>query len=81
LDTVLMAKWGIEPVARHRSNRRRPATQDGRPLRRRKRRWKIERLFAWFHNYRRLVVRWERKAENYMAFLHVACAMILLRHL
>jgi transposase len=81
LDTVLMTKWGIELIARHRSNRRRPATQDGRPLRRRKRRWKIERLFAWFHNYRRLVVRWERKAENYMAFLHVACAMILLRHL
>jgi transposase len=81
LDTVLMTKWGIELIARHRSNRRRPATQDGRPLRRRKRRWKIERLFAWFHNYRRLVVRWELKAENYMAFLHVACAMILLRHL
>ena len=37
------------------------------PSARRKRRWKIERLFAWFHNY--------------MAFLHVACAMILLRHL
>jgi hypothetical protein len=28
-------------------NRRRPPTQDGRPLRRRRRRWKIERLFAW----------------------------------
>jgi len=32
LDTVLMTKWGIELIARHRSNRRRPATQDGRPL-------------------------------------------------
>jgi hypothetical protein len=40
--------WGIDLIARHRDNRRRPPTQDGRPLRRQKRRWKIERLFAWF---------------------------------
>ena len=50
LDEVLLTKWGIELIARHRDNRRRPPTQDGRALRRRKRRWKIERLFAWFHN-------------------------------
>ena len=81
LDEVLLTKWGIELIARHRDNRRRPPTQDGRALRRRKRRWKIERLFAWFHNSRRLVVRWERLAENYVAFLHLACARILLRHL
>ena len=81
LDEVLLTKWGIELIARHRDNRRRPPTQDGHALRRRKRRWKIERLFAWFHNSRRLVVRWERLAENYVAFLHLACARILLRHL
>jgi hypothetical protein len=46
LDERLMTKWGIEMIARHRDNRRRPPTQDGRPLRRRTRRWKIERLFA-----------------------------------
>jgi len=81
LDQVMLTKWGIDLIARHRDNRRRPPTQDGRPLRRQKRRWKIERLFAWFHNSRRLVVRWERLAENYVAFLHLACARILLRHL
>ena len=81
LDERLLTKWGIELIARHRDNRRRPPTQGRRSLRRRKRRWKIERLFAWFHNSRRLVVRWERFAENYLAFLHLACALILLRHL
>lgn len=81
LDEILLTKWGVDLIARHRDNRRRPPTQDGRSLRRGKRRWKIERLFAWFHNSRRLVVRWERLAENYLAFLHLACARILLRHL
>jgi transposase len=81
LDETLMAMWGIELIAQHRANRRRPATQDGRPLRRLKRRWKIERLFAWFHNSRRLVTRWERHADNYLGFLHLACVMILVKHL
>jgi transposase len=80
LDEALMTNWGIEVIARHRASRK-AATQDGRPLRRAKRRWKIERLFAWFHNSRRLVVRWERHVENYLGFLHLACAMILFRHL
>ena len=49
-------------IAPHRRNRRKPKAQDGRKLRRYKRRWykrrwKIERLFAWLGNFRRLVVR------------------------
>jgi transposase len=79
LDTTLMTTYGIEMIAAHRRGRAR--TQDGRPLRRARRRWKIERLFAWFHNSRRLVTRWERKVENFVAMLHLACARILLRHL
>ena len=45
LDQAL-AQQGIEMIAPHRSNRVRPATQDGRGLRRYARRWRIERLFA-----------------------------------
>ena len=41
----------------------------------------IERLFAWFQNFRRLVVRYERYAENFLAMLHLACCLILLRGL
>jgi transposase len=79
LDEQLMTTYGIEMIAAHRKNRRR--TQDGRPLRRAKRRWKIERLFAWLHNSRRLVTRWEYHVENFLGLLQLACARILLRHL
>ena len=72
--------YGIEVVAPHRSNRR-IKTQDERCLRRYRRRWKIERLFAWLQNFRRLVVRYERHAENFLGMLHLACWLILLRHL
>ena len=79
LDQTLAA-CGIELIAPHRPNRVN-LTQDRRPLRRYKRRWKVERLFAWLQNSRRLVTRYERRAANFTGFLHLACAMILLRHL
>jgi transposase len=78
LDATL-AELGILMIAPHRRNRKRPKTQDGRPLRRHGRRWKIERLFAWLGNFRRLVVRYERYASNYLGFVHLGCICILLR--
>ena len=75
-----MAELGIEFIAPHRRTRLRK-TQDGRPLRRYRRRWKVERLFAWLHNFRRVVSRWETKASNFLGFLKLACIIILLRHL
>ena len=79
LDKKLEAE-GIEMIAPHRSNRKRPKTQDGRALRRYKRRWKVERLFAWLFNFRRLVVRYEYYSENFLAFVMLAYIKILLRH-
>jgi transposase len=79
LDDAL-ADLGIEMIAPHRRGRKRPKTQDGRPLRRYRRRWKIERLFAWLGNFRRLVVRYERHALNYLGFVQLGCILILLRH-
>jgi transposase len=79
LDQKLMSQYGMEMIAPNRARRSR--TQDGRPLRRYIRRWKIERLFAWLFNFRRLVVRYEYHAENFQGFLHLAAAVILLRHL
>ena len=73
-----LADCGIELIAPHRGNRIH-LTQDGRPLRRYTRRWRVERLFAWLQNSRRLVTRYERRAANFSGFLHLACAMILLR--
>ena len=77
LDDLLMTQYGIEMIAANR--RGRAKTQDGRPLRRAKRRWKIERLFAWLHNCRRVVTRWERHVGNYLGMVQLACARILLR--
>jgi transposase len=70
---------GIEVISPHRYNRVKPKTQDGRPLRRYKKRWRIERLFAWMQNFRRLVVRYEYYAENFLGFVYLACIIILLR--
>ena len=68
-------------IAPHRRNRKKAKTQDGRKLRRYKRRWKIERLFAWLSNFRRLVVRYERLVQNYLGFVKLGCIVILLRYL
>lgn len=75
-----LKKRNIKLIAPHKKNRVAAATQDGREFRRYKRRWKIERVFAWIYNYRRLVTRWEYKLDNYTAFLNLACLLILLRH-
>jgi transposase len=70
----------IRLIAPHRQRRKKTATQDGRQLRRYCRRWRVERLFAWIHNFRRCVVRYEFKAENYLAFVQLACVIILSRY-
>ena len=76
-----LAQRGIELISPHRTNRVKPPTQDGRALRRYQRRWKIERLFAWLGHYRRLVIRYEHLLVMYAAFFHLACALIVLKHL
>jgi len=75
----LFEKHGIELIAPNRSNRRK--SQDGRPLRRYRRRWKVERFFSWLGNFRRLVTRWEYHSENYLGFIELGCILIMLRHL
>jgi transposase len=74
-----LAERGVEMIAPHKSNRRKKKTQDGRKLRRYKRRWKVERFFAWLFNYRRCVVRYEYKEQNFKAIILFASIMILLK--
>lgn len=45
----------------------------------RARRWVVERTHSWMNRFRRILIRWEKKAENYAAFLHFACALIAFR--
>ena len=78
LRSRLLAK-GWDLVCPHRAGRKRKATQDGRKLRRYRRRWKIERSIAWLQNFRRLVVRYERYSNVYQAFVQLACILICLR--
>ena len=79
LDVKLAVDHEVELIAPHRYNRQVPSTQDGRPLPRHNRRWKIERLFAWLQNFRRIPVRYEYHAENFLGLIHLGCIMILLR--
>jgi transposase len=75
-----LRQQGVEMIAPHKSNRKKPATQDGRVLRRYKRRWKIERLFAWLQNFRKIQVRHDRSLNNYLAFVLLGCIIIFLRN-
>ena len=79
LDDQMAKEYGIEMIAPNRRNR--GTTQDRRKLRRYKKRWKVERLFAWMHNFRRLVTRWEFHIQNFLGFVHLACIHMMLRHL
>ena len=44
-------------------------------------RWVIERTLAWLHRYRRLMIRYERRADIHQAFLTLGCALICFNHL
>ena|SRR5215207_1980939 len=76
---LLAANYEVELIAPHRYNRQAPSTQDGRPLRRYRHRWKVERLFAWLQNFRRIPIRYEYHAENFLGLIQLGCIMILLR--
>jgi transposase len=75
-----LADEGIELIAPHRANRRpENVTQDGRPLRRYVRRWKVERTISWIQNFRRLCIRYEKSSIMFQGFLHLSCTLLLLR--
>jgi putative transposase len=43
------------------------------------RRWVVERTHSWLNRFRRILIRWDKKPENYIAFLHFACALVAFR--
>lgn len=43
------------------------------------RRWVVERTHSWMNRFRRILIRWEKKVENYLGMLHFACALITYR--
>ncbi len=76
LDKKLADKYRIELIAPNRRNRSK--TQDGRQLRRYKRRWKVERFFSLLQSYRYITVRYDYYAENYFSLIQLAYIMIYL---
>jgi len=69
---------GIDLIAPHKSNRKRPKLQDGRKLRRYRRRWKVERTNAWLQNFRRVLTRFDYKIQMYQGFVNLACIMLVI---
>lgn len=63
------AQWGYSTHIRSRGEEKQ-ARQAGQKARR----WVVERTHSWLNRYRRLLIRWEKKAQNYLALLHLACA-------
>ena len=43
------------------------------------RRWVVERTHSWMNRFRRILIRWEKKLENYLGLLHFVCAWITFR--
>ncbi len=74
-----LALRGIALICPHRQSRTKPATQDGRALRRYRRRYKVERSISWLHNFRRLITRWEYYPELFESFVHLACLYTILK--
>lgn len=69
----------IELVCPHRRGRKKPPTQDGRALRRYRRRYKVERTISWLLNCRRLVVRYEYHDHLFQGFVQLGCLNIMLK--
>jgi transposase len=79
LDETLAAMQ-VEMISPHRSSRKpENKTQDGRKLRRYKRRWTVERTIAWLQNYRRLCIRWEKSTLMFQGFVHLTCSILLMK--
>ena len=76
-----LAARGIDPVVPYRKRAVSRRYDDPAKLLAYRRRWRVERTFAWLTNFRRVLVRYERHSYIYRAFVHLACALITLRQL
>ena len=72
----LLVKFGYTAHIRSRGEE---AQQLKRSARFQARRWVVERTHSWMNRFRRILIRWEKKAENYLGLLHLTCAIITYR--
>ena len=71
----LVEEWGFTAHIRARGEEQRNLRELGY----RARRWVVERTHGWINRFRGLLLRWEKKAESYLAMLHFACGIITWR--
>ena len=79
LDEQLLHERGVKMIASHRLGGKKSPIQDGKKLRRYRRRWKVKSLIAWLQNFWRLVVRYEYHVENFLCMVQLGCIIILLK--
>jgi len=72
---------GYTPHIPPRASDAQPLPPPGDPARHPPRRWVIEVGHSWFNRFRRLLVRWEKQAANYLAFVQLAAILIIYRKL
>jgi putative transposase len=72
----ILAEFGFTAHIRSRGEEAKELAQEAGQ---RARRWVVERTHSWMNRFRRILIRWEKKPENYLAFLHFACALIAFR--
>jgi putative transposase len=66
---------GYIPHIRHKGEKKRKRK------RHRPRRWVVERTNSWHNRFRKLLIRYEKKAENYLGLVHLACCIIVYRRI
>jgi putative transposase len=69
----ILAEFGFTTHIRSRAEEAKELAQEAG---KKARRWVVERTHSWMNRFRRILIRWEKKPENYIAFLHFACALI-----
>jgi transposase len=72
----ILAEFGFTAHIRARGEEAKQLAQEAG---RRARRWVVECTHSWMNRFRRILIRWEKKPENYLAFPHFACALIAFR--
>lgn len=73
-DTVL--EFGFTAHIRSRGEEAKELMEE---VGKRARRWVVERTHSWMNRFRRILIRWDKKSANYLAFLHFACGLIAFR--
>jgi transposase len=60
----------------HIKSRGQEAEEIKREAGKRARRWVVERTHSWMNRFRGILIRWNKKAEAYIAMLHLTCGII-----